>query len=174
MRIRSLLVAMSTATLVALAPTGATEAQSGTQVILAHGLNLNGQDSTQDRGSNVTVCRNGSVLLDDFQFGDIIGPALVPTGVEISLTVFSGADVDCEAPGGAELLIDTTFTPDEDPVALIRDDRHGWRTRLRRVAARQELPHRWRRSAQRAACERRHRRRGTPGRRGTHRHVDLR
>ena len=119
MRIRSLLVAMSTATLVALAPTGATEAQSGTQVILAHGLNLNGQDSTQDRGSNVTVCRNGSVLLNDFQFGDIIGPALVPTGVEISLTVFSGADVDCEAPGGAELLIDTTFTPDQDPVALI-------------------------------------------------------
>jgi len=67
-------------------------------VVLAHGINADGQSAQSDGGSTVTLCRNGSTFIGQFSFGDVIGPAQVESGI-VRLTAYDGPDVDCADPG---------------------------------------------------------------------------
>ena len=53
-----------------------------------------------------------------FEFGDVIGPLPLPSGVEVSLQVYVGADQDCVEPAEAP-LIDQTVTPTGAAVGLV-------------------------------------------------------
>lgn len=93
--------------------------QSVTDVYLVHGLNLDGQATPTDGGTDVTVCSGDTSLVPDFQFGDVVGPVPLTSGQDVPVQVYVGADVDCAAPGQAVLLIDQTVTPEGAAVALV-------------------------------------------------------
>jgi hypothetical protein len=82
------------------------EGTASSDVVLAHGINTDGQSAQSEGGSTVTLCRDGSTFIGQFSFGDVIGPAAVEWGT-VRLTAYDGADVDCAAPG-----VDALF--DED------------------------------------------------------------
>lgn len=92
--------------------------QSVTDVYLVHGLNLDGQTAATDGGSDVTVCSGDTVLVPDFQFGDVVGPVPLTSGEAVDVQVYAGADNDCADPEGA-LLIEQSVTPDGAAVALV-------------------------------------------------------
>lgn len=94
-------------------------AQDTTNVYVVHGLNLADQTAQIDGGSNVTVCADGEDLIDDVQFGQVVGPIGFETGVEASLSVYEGAGVDCAAPGGAVELVASAFTLQGDAAAVV-------------------------------------------------------
>lgn len=102
-----------------LLPVSWSGAQDTTDVYVAHGLNLSDQGSADEGGTPVTVCADGTSLIDDFQFGDIVGPVALTSGVTVGINVYDGAGVDCGDPGGAALLIDQDVTPEGAAVALV-------------------------------------------------------
>ena len=107
----AVLAAAGLVTVTGISPVSAGAGGATTDVYAVHGLNLGGQTAQADGGTNVTVCAGDTnpALIADFEFGDIIGPVPVPTGSSLPLKVYAGAGVDCEAPGGATLLIDQTL-----------------------------------------------------------------
>ncbi|MCU0270379.1 MAG: hypothetical protein MUF83_17275 [Acidimicrobiales bacterium] len=90
-----------------------------TDVYVVHGLNLDGQATADAGGTAVTVCVDGSSLLEDFQFGVVAGPVALPSDVAVSVQVYLGAVVDCAAPGDAPLVIDQQVTPTGAAVSLV-------------------------------------------------------
>jgi hypothetical protein len=93
-------------------------AQATTDVYAVHGLNLDGQSSPDAGGTAVTVCAGTNEIAADFQFGDVIGPLALPTGAEVSLQVYVGAE-DCATADPAAALIDQAVTPTGTAVALV-------------------------------------------------------
>lgn len=83
---------------------GGTSAQAQTDgtavsdVVLAHGINADGQSAQSEGGSTITLCRDGSTFIGQFSFGDVIGPAQVEWGT-VRLTAYDGPEIDCVAPG---------------------------------------------------------------------------
>jgi hypothetical protein len=118
---RRFVLAVSTVLIAALAvplapaPGGA---QATTDVYVVHGLNLQGQASPDEGGTNVTVCSGDAVLIADFAFGETVGPVPLPSGQTVPVQVYEGAGQDCAEP---ELppLIDQDVTPDGAAVALV-------------------------------------------------------
>ena len=116
---RRLIIGFAVVLLVALAvPTLPAGAQATTAVYAVHGLNLDGQSSPGAGGTAVTVCAGTSEIAADFQFGQIIGPLELPTGTEVSLQVYVGAE-DCATADPAGALIDQSVTPTGEAVALV-------------------------------------------------------
>ena len=79
--------------------TATADAQDTTDVFVVHGLNLDGQSAQADGGTNVTVCAGDTALIQDFEFGQIIGPVALPSGSAVPISVYLGAEVDCADPG---------------------------------------------------------------------------
>lgn len=119
MKLRSILLAPVALLLAALVvPAGPAAAQDTTDVYVVHGLNLSGQDSQDDGGTNVTVCADDAELIADFQFGQIVGPVALPSGVAVSIDVWGGAGVDCGTAAAAPLFT-AVVTPEGAAVALV-------------------------------------------------------
>ena len=104
------------------APAGA---QATTDVYVVHGLNLGGQTSQADGGTNVTVCANGGELIPNFQFGEIVGPTALTSDTAVNVTVYLNENIDCTAPGGATELINQDVTPTGGAVALVATSAGG-------------------------------------------------
>jgi hypothetical protein len=118
--VRRALIAIAAAALLAMVmPAVPVGAQATTDVYVVHGLNLDGQDSPDDGGTSVTVCAGGEnpPLIEDFQFGDVVGPVALPSGQAVPVEVYVGED-DCEDPAGAP-LIDQSVTPSGAAVAVV-------------------------------------------------------
>lgn len=107
----AVLAAAGLVTVTGISPVSAGAGGETTDVYAVHGLNLGGQTAQADGGTNVTVCAadTNPALIGDFAFGDVVGPVPVPTGSSLPLTVYLGAGVDCETPGGATVVIDQTI-----------------------------------------------------------------
>ena len=114
---KRVIIAAAAAALLALAvPASPVGAQATTDVYAVHGLNLAGQSAPG--GTAVTVCAGDAEIDPSFEFGDVIGPLPLPSGVEVSLQVYSGAGNDCAAPVG-EVVLDQAVTPSGAVVALV-------------------------------------------------------
>jgi hypothetical protein len=109
--------ALVAAVLVPLAPTtaGAGEAPT-TDVYVIHGLNL-GPPTEGGGGTSVTVCSGEAELIADFQFGDVVGPVPLDSGVGVPVQVYPGEE-DCADPF-ADPLIDQEVTPEGEAAVLV-------------------------------------------------------
>lgn len=87
-----------------------------TDVYAVHGLNLAGQTAQADRGTPVTVCAGGSVLIADFQFGDISPKVTLDSGSTVDIAVFAGANQPCT---GSNPLISQSVTVPMSPVVAL-------------------------------------------------------
>ena len=125
MKFRSVLAAVAAVTLAVMLVPATAGAQDTTDVFVVHGLNLDGQSAQADGGTNVTVCAGDSALIEDFEFGQIIGPVALPSGGAVPVVVYGGASVDCAAPGGATALITQEVTPSGAAVAVVATSAAG-------------------------------------------------
>lgn len=96
-----------------------------TDVYVVHGLNLGGQSTQAAGGTSVTVCAGGEQLIEDFQFGQVVGPVRLPSGAAVQVAVYAGAGVECDDPGSATLLIDQAVSPSGAAVALVATSAAG-------------------------------------------------
>ena len=148
MKFRSVLAAVAAVTLAVMLVPATAGAQDTTDVFVVHGLNLDGQSAQADGGTNVTVCAGDAALIEDFEFGQIIGPVELPSGGAVPVVVYGGASVDCAAPGGATALITQEVTPSGAARCGRRDLRrrhpgpHTVRAERRVLRCRQRPPHR--------------------------------
>jgi hypothetical protein len=110
--------ALVAAVAVPLAPVGAGAGEAATtDVYVLHGLNL-GPPDEGGGGTPVTVCTDEVTIDDDFQFGEILGPIPLETGVPVPVQVYPGENEPCADPF-ADPLIDAEVTPEGEAVALV-------------------------------------------------------
>lgn len=118
-----LALAVAAAGLALVAPAAVEAGLPTSDVYAVHGLNLDGQDEQGDGGTNVTVCTGDSVLVGDFQFGEVESLGALPTGASVPVQVYvqgtPGTPVDCANPGGATKILDQTVTIEAGTVALV-------------------------------------------------------
>jgi len=121
---RLAVIAGATALVAAFALPSTAGAQDTTDVWVVHGLNLAGQDSVEDGGTNVTVCAGNEALIPDFQFGAVVGPVALPSGEPVNIRVLGEGGADC-ADEDLVPIIDEEVTPEGAAAALVAVSQDG-------------------------------------------------
>jgi hypothetical protein len=115
---RALIAIAAAALLAVVMPAGPVGAQATTDVYVVHGLNLDGQSSPDEGGTAVTVCSGEAALIEDFQFGEVVGPVPLTSGEAVPVQVYVG-EVVCATVDPTTALIDQSVTPSGAAVAVV-------------------------------------------------------